>query len=245
MGADRGNSRRYYHYTRMTHGKKYRAAVEKVEVGKVYTIAEAVAFLQANKRAKFDESVEVHVHLGINLKKSEENVRGTVVLPHGTGRTQKVVVVTSTKVDEAKEAGAALVGGEELIADMKAGKINAGTDFDLVLATPEMMPKLAQVAKILGPKGMMPSPKNETVTQKIGETVEMLQKGKKASYKNDDTGNVHQVVGKLSFGATALEENINTLLEAVVKAKPDGLKGQFLQSITLTSTMGPGLRVAR
>lgn len=229
----------------MTHGKKYRAAVEKVEEGKVYTIAEAVAFLQANKRAKFDESVEMHIRLGINVKKSEENVRGTVVLPHGTGRSQKVAVVTSTKVDEAKKAGAALVGGEELIADMKAGKANPGSHFDLVLATPEMMPKLAQVAKILGPKGMMPSPKNETVTQKIGETVEMLQKGKKASYKNDDTGNLHQVVGKLSFGAKELEENIATFLDAVTKAKPDGLKKPFLQTITLTSTMGPGLKVTK
>lgn len=229
----------------MTHGKKYRAAVEKVEAGKVYSIAEAVAFLQANKRAKFDESVEIHLHLGINLKKSDESVRGTVVLPHGTGRTQKVAVVTSTKLDEAKKAGAALAGGEELIADIKTGKANAGSDFDLVLATPEMMPKLAQVAKILGPKGMMPSPKNETVTQKIGETVEMLQKGKKASYKNDDTGNVHQVVGKLSFDAQALEENVNTFLDAVAKGKPEGMKGKFVVSMTLTSTMGPGLRVVR
>lgn len=229
----------------MTHGKKYRAAAEKVEVGKVYSITEAVTFLQANKRAKFDESVELHVRLGINVKKSDENVRGTVVLPHGTGRAQKVAVVTSTKADEAKQAGAALVGGEELVAQMKAGTVNPGSDFDLVLATPEMMPKLAQVAKILGPKGMMPSPKNETVTQKIGETVEMLQKGKKASYKNDDTGNLHQVVGKLSFDAKALEENITTLLDAVTKAKPEGLKKPFLQSITLSSTMGPGLRVTK
>lgn len=229
----------------MTHGKKYRAALEKLEEGKVYTIAEAVAFLQANKVAKFDESVELHVKLGINVKKSEENIRGTVVLPHGTGRTQKVAVVTATKTDEAKAAGAALVGGEELIADMKAGKVNPGSDFDLVLATPEMMPKLAQVAKILGPKGMMPSPKNETVTQKIGEATEMLQKGKKASYKNDDSGNLHQVVGKLSFDGKALEENITLLLEAIAKGKPEGLKGKLMTSITLTSTMGPGLRIAK
>lgn len=229
----------------MTQGKKYRAVFEKLEEGKIYSIAEAVAFLQTNKVAKFDESVELHLHLGINLKKSEESVRGTIVLPHGTGRTQKVAVVTSTKEKEAKEAGAALVGGEELVALMKAGKTNPGTDFDLVLATPEMMPKLAQVAKILGPKGMMPSPKNETVTQKIGEAVEMLQKGKKASYKNDDTGNIHQVVGKLSFEAKALEENITTLLDAIVKGKPEGMKGKFIVSMTLTSTMGPGLSIAK
>lgn len=229
----------------MKHGKKYNAAFEKLEAGKTYTIAEAVAFLQANKTAKFDESVEMHFKLGISSKKSDENVRGTVVLPHGTGRTQKVAVVTTAKLKEAQDAGAALAGGEELIADIKAGKANPGTHFDLVLATPEMMPKLAQVAKILGPKGMMPSPKNETVTQKIGETVEMLQKGKKASYKNDDTGNVHQVVGKLSFTAAALEENVRTFVEAIEKGKPEGLKGRFILSMTLTSTMGPGLAITK
>lgn len=229
----------------MKHGKKYNKAAEQIEAEKVYTLAEAVAFLQANKVAKFDESVEMHFHLGISAKKSDENVRGTVVLPHGTGRTQKVAVVTSTKLKEAQDAGAALAGGEELIADIKAGKTNPGTYFDLVLATPEMMPKLAAVAKILGPKGMMPSPKNETVTQKIGEAVEMLQKGKKASYKNDDTGNIHQVVGKLSFEAAKLEENIRTFIEAIEKGKPEGLKGRFILSMTLSSSMGPGLRVTK
>ncbi|MGB4833802.1 MAG: 50S ribosomal protein L1 [Candidatus Moraniibacteriota bacterium] len=229
----------------MQHGKKYRAAAEKIEEGKVFTIAEAVAFLQAHKIAKFDESVEMHFKLGISAKKNDENVRGTVVLPHGTGRTQKVAVVTSTKLKEAQDAGAALAGGEELVAEIKEGKVNPGTHFDLVLATPEMMPKLATVAKILGPKGMMPSPKNETVTQKIAETVEMLQKGKKASYKNDDSGNIHQVVGKLSFEAKALEENIATFLESIERGKPDGLKGRFILSMTLTSTMGPGLRITK
>lgn len=229
----------------MQHGKKYNTVFEKIEIGRSYTVAEAVTFLQTNKTAKFDESVELHFKLGISAKKSDEHVRGTVVLPHGTGRTQKVAVVTTTKLKEAQDAGATLAGGEELIADIKAGKVNPGTHFDLVLATPEMMPKLAQVAKILGPKGMMPSPKNETVTQKIAEAVEMLQKGKKASYKNDDTGNIHQVVGKLSFTAPALEENIRTLIEAVEKGKPEGLKGRFILSMTLTSTMGPGLRLVK
>ncbi len=229
----------------MKHGKKYTSVFEKIEPGKSYTIAEAVAFLQANKVAKFDESVEMHFKLGISSKKSDENVRGTVVLPHGTGRTQKVAVVTSTKLKEAQDAGATLAGGEELIADIKSGKANPGGSFDLVLATPEMMPKLATVAKILGPKGMMPSPKNETVTQKIGEAVEMLQKGKKASYKNDDTGNIHQVVGKLSFAASALEENITMFIDAIQKGKPEGLKGRFIISMTLSSTMGPGLAITK
>jgi large subunit ribosomal protein L1 len=229
----------------MSHGKKYRAAFEKIDPAKTYSFAEAIAFLKEHAMAKFDESVELHMKLGISTKKSDENVRGTVVLPQGTGRAQRVAVVTSTKEKEANEAGAALVGGEDLVALIKQGKKNPGTDFDMVIATPEMMPKLAQVAKVLGPKGMMPSPKTETVTQKIGETVEMLQKGKKASYKNDDTGNIHQVVGKLSFEAAALEENIRTFVEAVEKSKPEGLKGKLILSMTLASTMGPGLRVSK
>lgn len=229
----------------MSHGKKYRGVLEKIDPTKVYSFSEAILFLKEHPMAKFDESVEVHFHLGINLKKSDESVRGTIILPHGTGRTKNIAVVTSTKAKEAKDAGAKLVGGEDFIEDLKAGKITAGKDFDVVLATPEMMPKLAQVAKILGLKGMMPSPKTETVTQKIGETVEMLQSGKKIAFKNDDTGNIHQVIGKLSFEAKKLEENLTTFVQAVEKGKPDGLKGKFIASITLSSSMGPGLKVGR
>lgn len=229
----------------MAHGKKYQAVLEKVDPLKVYAFAEAIAFIQAHPTAKFDESVEVHAHLGINTKKNEENVRGTAVLPHGSGRTKKIAVVTGTKEKEAKEAGAAHVGGEDLVKDIKEGQLIPGTDFDLVLATPDMMPKLAQVAKLLGPKGMMPSPKNETVTQKIGETVEMLSAGKKVSYKNDDTGNIHQVIGRLSFEAAKLEENLRVFVEALEKSKPEGLKGKFIISLSLKSTMGPALRITK
>lgn len=229
----------------MSHGKKYRAVLEKIDETKTYAPGEAIAFLKAHPLAKFDESVEVHIRLGIDTKKSEHVVRGTVLLPYGSGRTKKIAVITTTKDKEAKDAGAALVGGVELIEDIKTAKVLPGTHFDLVLATPEVMPKLAQIAKILGPKGMMPSPKTETVTQKIGEAVDMLGQGKKVSYKNDDTGNLHQVIGKLSFDAMALEENLTALLDALDKAKPDGLKGKYLLSLTLSSTMGPGLRIAR
>ncbi|MEP7162398.1 MAG: 50S ribosomal protein L1 [Candidatus Moraniibacteriota bacterium] len=229
----------------MTHGKKFRAAFEKIDPAKVYTASEAIAFLKEHPMAKFDESVEIHIHLGINTKKSDEAIRGTVILPHGSGRAKKVAVVTTAKEKEAKEAGADFVGGETLIEDIKSGKVLPGTHFDVVLATPEMMPKLAQVAKVLGPKGMMPSPKTETVTAKIGETVEMLKKGKKIAFKNDDTANLHQVVGKLSFEAKALEENLEALLGTIEKMKPEGLKGKFLASITLSSTMGPGLPISR
>lgn len=225
----------------MKHGKNYRAVVEKMGEGKEFTPEEALAFLKENKTAKFDESIEVHVRLGINPKKSDEMVRATVILPHGTGRAQKVAVITATKEKEAEEAKADLIGGEEIIADIKNGKLSPGTDFDVILATPEMMPKLAVIAKILGPKGMMPSPKTETVTVKIKEAVEMLKKGKKVSFKNDDTGNLHQVIGKSSFTVEQLAENFQTLKETLDKSKPENMKGRFIKKLYVSSTMGPSL----
>ena len=227
----------------MQRSKTYRAVVAKKEENKEYCPEEAIAFLKGNKIAKFDESFEVHVRLGINPKKSDEMVRSTVILPFGTGRAKKVAVVTSTKEKEAKEAQADLVGSDELITDIKNGKMIPGVAFDVLLATPEMMPKLAPVAKILGPKGMMPSPKTETVTQKIKETVEMFKKGKKINFKNDDTGNVHQVIGKLSFKAEELLENYETFRDALNKVKSETMKGKLIQSISFCSTMGPSLKV--
>lgn len=229
----------------MKHGKKYRQAAGKIVRKEEYSLEDAITFLKENSVAKFDESVEVHMHLSVNPKKSDESVRATVVLPHGTGRVKKVAVVTSVadKAKEATSAGAVVVGGEEIIASIKEGKLMPGSAFDIMLATPEMMPKLATIAKILGPKGLMPSPKNETVTAKIADGVEMLSKGKKASFKNDDSGNVHQVIGKLSFSAEQLSANFETFSDAVRKAKPESLKGKFVKSITLCSTMGPGVSV--
>ncbi len=227
----------------MSRGKNYNNVLAKVEVGKEYTPEEAIAFIKENKLAKFDEAVEVHIRLGINTKKSDEMVRVTVILPQGTGRAKKVAVITSTKEKEAEEAKADLIGGEELIADIKNGKVVPGQAFDVLLATPEMMPKLALVAKILGQKGMMPSPKTETVTVKIKETVEMLKKGKRVSFKNDDTGNVHQVIGKLSFTAEALLENYKTFRETLDRAKPENMKGKLIKSISVCSTMGPSLSI--
>ncbi len=223
----------------MKHGKKYRAVVEKMDLKKVYAIDEALTLVHGGKIAKFDESVEVHVKLNIDPKKGDEQVRGTVVLPHGTGKTLKIAVVTSTKTKDAEEAGADLIGAEELIEKIKNGKADA---FDVLLATPEMMPKLAAVAKILGPRGLMPSPKTETVTEKIKESVEMLKKGK-ASYKNDNSGNVHQVIGKLSFDESKLKENYEAIIDAITKARPAGIKGKYVISISICSTMGPGLRI--
>lgn len=223
----------------MKRGKNYKKAFEKVEKDKKYTIEEAVKIIKENKIAKFDESVEIHAKLSIDPKKGEQQVRGAVVLPHGTGKTKKVAVVTSIKAKEAKDAGADMVGGEEMIEKIKNNKISA---FDILVATPEMMPKLAQVAKILGPRGLMPSPKTETVTEKIKETVEMLKKGK-VNFKNDDGSNVHQVVGKVSFDGSKLVENIKSFMEAVVKAKPQALKGKYLISASICSTMGPGVKI--
>lgn len=223
----------------MKRGKKYSVIAEKIEREKLYGIEEAIALIKEGKIAKFDESVEVHVKLDIDIKKDQ--VRGTVVLPHGTGKTKKVLVVTSTKEKEAKEAGADIVGAEDLIEKIKHGK--AG-EFDVVVATPEMMPKLAQVAKVLGPKGLMPSPKTETVTDKIKETVESLKKGK-AAFKNDNSGNVHQVVGKLSFEAGKLKDNLEAMIEAVDKARPAGVKGVYVKAISICSTMGPSVKIAK
>jgi large subunit ribosomal protein L1 len=226
------------HKNIMKHGKKYRAAAEKIEKDKAYSIEEAIKIIKDNKTANFDESVEVHIKTNIDAKKGDQNVRGTVVLPYGSGKTKKIAVITSTAQDEAKKAGADIVGGEELIE-----KMSKKIDFDILVATPEMMPKLAKVAKILGPKGLMPNPKTETVTTKIKETVESLKKGK-AAYKNDDSGNVHQLVGKVSFENEKLVENIKTFIDNIEKNKPTGLKGKLISNITVCSTMGQGIRVS-
>lgn len=223
----------------MKQGKKYRAAAEKIDKSKVYSIEEAVKLVKDNKIAKFDETVEAHVKLLIDTKKGEETVRGTVVLPHGTGKSKKIAVITSTKEKEAKEAGADAVGAENIIENIKVGKF----DFDILVATPEMMPKLAQVAKILGPKGLMPSPKTETVTDKIKETVTALKKGK-ASFKNDNSGNIHQAIGKISFEEKKLEENFEAFMDALKKSRPAAVKGKFIVSITVCSTMGLGVKIS-
>ncbi|MFZ2154019.1 MAG: 50S ribosomal protein L1 [Candidatus Moraniibacteriota bacterium] len=221
----------------MRRGKIYKGVAEKIEK-KVYPLDEALTLIKENKTAKFDESIEVHVKTGIDPKKGDQQLRGSVVFPHGTGKTKKIAVITTTKAKEAKEAGADIVAGEELIADIKKGQI----DFDILVATPEMMPKLAAVAKILGPKGIMPNPKTDTVTDKIKEAVEMLKKGK-VSFKNDNTGNVHQIIGKTSFELDKLRENFEAFIEALEKSKQEAVKGKLVVKAVICSTMGPGLQV--
>jgi large subunit ribosomal protein L1 len=224
----------------MKRGKKYKTIAEKIDKNKLYATEEALQLVKEGKIAKFDESVEIHVRLGIDTKKGDQQVRAAVVLPHGIGKAKRIAVVTSTKVKEAQEAGADLVGAEDLIEKIKSGKID---NFDVLVASPEMMPKLAPVAKILGPRGLMPSPKTETVTDKIKETVEMLKKGK-FSFKNDTAGVIHQVIGKLSFETPKLVENYNAFIDALNKAKPAGVKGKYILSISVCSTMGPGAKVS-
>lgn len=226
----------------MKQGKKYRSAFEKVDKSKSYDIKEAFELVCANKVAKFDESVEVHIRLNIDKKKGDQQVRGAVVLPHGTGKEKKIAVITTVSAAEASKAGADLVGGEEIILDIKSGAFFGG-GYHVLIATPEMMPKLAPVAKILGPKGLMPSPKSETVTTKVAETVQML-KGGKVGFKNDSTGIIHQMIGKMSFGPEKLAANFQSLADAVQKAKPASVKGKLINNVSVCSTMGPGVKVA-
>lgn len=223
----------------MTHGKRYAAAASLVDAKKIYTLAEAIDLIKKTGATKFDATVELHAKLGVDPKKGEQQVRGTVSLPHGTGKTKKVAAfVNPDKTKDAKEAGADFVGGEDLIDEIaKSEKI----DFDVAVATPDMMPKLAKVAKILGPKGLMPNPKTDTVGTNVKKMVEDLKKGKVA-FKNDDTANVHMAVGKISFSPEQLSENIAAAMDALKRVKPASSKGVYLPSATLSSTMGPGIR---
>lgn len=207
---------------------------------KAYQIEEALEIIKKINKAKFDASIEVHIRLGIDTKKGDQQVRSAANLPHGTGKVIKVAAfVTPENEKAAKAAGADLVGGEELIAEIKkTGK----TDFQVAIAEPALMKNLAVIAKILGTRGLMPSPKNETVTPNPVKAIEELKKGK-ISFKNDDTGNLHTVIGKISFDTKKLKENYQTLLEVVRKSKPSSSKGTFIKNISLASSMSPAVKV--
>ncbi len=208
---------------------------------KTYSIEEAIALAKGQAREKFDASVEVHIRLGIDPAKGDQQVRSVVTLPHGTGKERRVAVFAVDEADQkaARDAGADIVGGEELIQEVKQ---KGGLDADEVVAVPQIMPKLAQVAKILGPRGLMPSPKNETVTQDVAKAVAAM-KGGKVAFKNDDTGNVHQVIGKISWEEGKLKENFEVFIDAVRRARPSGAKGAFIRNISIATSMGPGIRV--
>lgn len=222
------------------YSKRYNKYKAKVDSKKAYSLAEAVEVAKQTAGVKFDATVELHFRLGIDPKKGEEQVRGTIVFPHAFGKGKKIAAfVEPAKEVDAKAAGAELVGGEELIDEIaKSGKL----DFAIAIATPAMMPKLAKIARILGPKGLMPNPKTETVTTNLKKTIDELKKGKLA-FKNDDSGNVHLAVGKVSFDSAKLAENIQVALDIIKKAKPASSKGTYLKTVVLTTTMGPSIKV--
>ncbi len=224
----------------MKHGKKYVEAAKLVDRAVAYEPADAVALVKKTAVAKFDETVEVHIRTGCDGRHAEQQIRGAVVLPHGTGKTVRVLVFAKgDKVNEAEAAGADFVGGEELIPKIQH---EGWLDFDVVVATPDMMGVVGRLGKILGPKGLMPNPKAGTVTMDVTKAINDIKAGK-IEYRLDKTNIVHVPVGKASFTEEALLENFNALMDAIVKARPSALKGQYLRSITLTSTMGPGVKV--
>lgn len=225
----------------MKHGKKYGEAAKLVDRATQYDPAEAIGLVKKTATAKFDETVEVHIRTGCDGRHAEQQIRGAVVLPNGTGKTVKVLVFAKgAKLDEAQAAGADFVGGDELIPKIQ----NEGwLDFDVVVATPDMMGVVGRLGKVLGPKGLMPNPKAGTVTMDITKAINDIKAGK-IEYRLDKSNIIHVPVGKASFSEEALAENYKALMDAIMKAKPSALKGQYLKSITLATTMGPGVKVS-
>lgn len=221
-------------------GKKYAESVKTYEHSKAYEPAEAVNLALATAKAKFDETIELHVRLGVDPRQADQQVRGVLVLPNGTGKNKKVLVIAKgVKADEATAAGADYVGAEEMV--QRIQKEN-WFDFDVVITTPDMMGVVGRIGRVLGPKGLMPNPKSGTVTMDVTKAVKEVKAGK-VEYRLDKTAIIHCPIGKKSFGAQKIEENFNALMEAIVKAKPAAAKGQYIKSVTLTSTMGPGVKV--
>lgn len=221
-------------------GKKYREAVATYDKTTLFEVPEAMKHVVETSKAKFDETIEVHIKLGVDGRHADQQVRGAIVLPHGTGKSKKVLVFAKgPKAAEAEAAGADYVGAEEL-----AQKIQTENwfDFDVVVATPDMMGVVGRLGKILGPKGLMPNPKSGTVTMDVEKALAEIKAGK-VEYRLDKTNIIHTPIGKASFGPEKLQDNFNALLEAIVKAKPAAAKGQYLKSVTVTSTMGPGVKV--
>ena len=225
----------------MKHGKKYLEAAKLIDKTQQYEAADAIALVKKSATAKFDETVEVHIKTGCDSRHADQQIRGAVVLPNGTGKTVKVLVFAKgTKLDEAQAAGADYVGGEELIPKIQ----NDGwLDFDVVVATPDMMGVVGRLGKVLGPKGLMPNPKAGTVTMDVTKAVNDIKAGK-IEYRLDKANIIHCPIGKASFSAEQLNQNFNAFMDAIVKAKPSSLKGQYLKSITVATTMGPGVRIS-
>lgn len=220
-------------------GKKYNAALALVDRNKTYSYAEAVALAKKTSVTKFDSSVEVSFYLNVDPRQAEQNIRGAMVLPNGTGRTQRVLVITQgEKEEEAKKAGADFVGGADMIEKIQKGWF----DFDVIVATPDMMGQLGKLGRVLGPKGLMPNPKTGTVTMNVADAVDQIKKGK-IEYRVDRDGNINVLIGKCSFTDEALAENFKTLYNQLLKVKPATVKGAYIKGITVSTTMGPGIRV--
>ena len=224
----------------MKHGKKYNDSAKLIETGKFYDTEEAVAVAVKTGTAKFDETVEIHVRLGVDSRHADQQVRGAVILPNGTGKTVRTLVFAKgDKADAAKEAGAVFVGAEELVAKIQNEN---WLDFDVVIATPDMMGVVGRLGKVLGPRGLMPTPKAGTVTPDVAKAVTEAKAGK-IEYRLDKTNIIHCPIGKVSFGAEKLKENLDALMAAIVKAKPASTKGQYIKSCVIATTMGPGIKL--
>ena len=224
----------------MKHGKKYSDSVKAFDLAKTYDAGEAIGVMLETAKAKFDETVELHVRLGVDPRQADQQVRGVLVLPNGTGKTKRVLVVAKgAKADAALAAGADFVGAEELIAKIQGGWF----DFDVMITTPDMMGMVGRIGRILGPKGLMPNPKSGTVTMDVEKAIKEVKAGK-VEYRLDKTAIIHCPIGKKSFGKEKVVENYTALMDAIIKAKPATAKGQYVKSITLASTMGPGVKVA-
>ena len=225
----------------MKYGKKYAESLKTYDRSKQYEALEAVNLVLQNAKAKFDETVELHVKLGIDPRQADQQVRGVLVLPNGTGKTKRVLVIAKgERADAAQAAGADYVGAEEMIQKIQTEN---WFDFDVMITTPDMMGVVGRIGRLLGPKGLMPNPKSGTVTMDVAKAVAEVKAGK-VEYRLDKTAIIHCPIGKKSFGAEKLVENLTALMDAIIKAKPAAAKGQYLKSVTLTSTMGPGVKVA-
>ena len=220
----------------MKKGKKYVAALAKVDETKLYTVSEASKLVLETSTVKFDATVEVSLHINVDPKQADQQVRGTLILPHGNGKTKKVLAITD-KVEEAKSAGADVVGGAEVIDKIAGGWF----DFDVIVATPNMMAQIGKVARVLGPKGLMPNPKTGTVSPDIAKAVKEIKAGK-VEYRVDKEANMHVSIARVSFGAQKVEENLNALIDAVVKARPAAVKGAYIKNAVIHTTMGPAIQ---
>jgi len=220
--------------------KRLKEAKEKIDKTKEYSLEESIQLIQETSKVKFDASIELHANLGIDPKKSDQIIRSSVILPHGTGKKVKIAaIVSEDKVKESKDAGADIVGSEDMIAEIKkTGK----TDFDIVVTTPDMMKNLSSIARILGQRGLMPNPKTDTIGTDLSKMIGELKKGK-MSFKNDKGGNLHVLVGRVSFSKEKLLENLEVFIDALKKLKPQSIKGVFIKSIILSSSMGPGIKL--